>query len=150
MSVRITRSHQRLNGRSIITDPKTSKGIRLATIPASLCLELEQYARNGGFEPGDKMSSVSRGFLAKRLKDYATESNLQSISVHELRHSHASLLINLGYSLNLIADRLGHGSVTTTQHYTHLFLNKNNEIAERLDKEMLIESCFEDFKTKHK
>jgi len=52
-----------------------------------------------------------------------------------LRHSHASLLIEMGFSPLLISERLGHENIETTlQTYSHLYPNKHSEVAERLEK----------------
>ena len=54
--------------------------------------------------------------------------------LHDLRHSHASLLIEMGFSPLVIADRLGHEKITTTlQIYSHLYPNKQAEVAVKLD-----------------
>ena len=53
-----------------------------------------------------------------------------------LRHSHASMLIELGFSPLEIANRLGHEKVETTLNtYAHLYPNKQTKLAERLDSE---------------
>lgn len=53
---------------------------------------------------------------------------------HELRHSHASLLVEMGFSPLLIAERLGHEKVQTTMDtYSHLYPNKQVEVARQLD-----------------
>ena len=60
---------------------------------------------------------------------------VKKIRLHDLRHSHASLLIELGSSPLVIADRLGHEKVETTLNtYSHLFPNKRDEVAEKLQK----------------
>ena len=47
---------------------------------------------------------------------------LQKIRVHDLRHSHASVLINMGVSILLISERLGHENIETTlRTYSHLY-----------------------------
>lgn len=49
------------------------------------------------------------------------------------RHTHASLLIELGFSPLLIAERLGHENIETTLNtYSHLYPNKQVELAEKL------------------
>ena len=49
-------------------------------------------------------------------------------------HSHASLLVELGFSPLLIAERLGHEKVQTTMDtYSHLYPNKQVEVAKQLD-----------------
>ena len=53
---------------------------------------------------------------------------------HELSHSHASLLVEMGFSPLLIAERLGHEKVQTTMDtYSHLYPNKQVEVARQLD-----------------
>lgn len=51
------------------------------------------------------------------------------------RHSHISLLIEMGFSALAIADRVGHESIDITYRYAHLFPNKQTEMANRLDVE---------------
>ena len=64
------------------------------------------------------------------------ESSVKRIRVHDLRHSHASMLIELGFSPLEIANRLGHEKVETTLNtYSHLYPNKQTKLAERLDRE---------------
>ena len=52
--------------------------------------------------------------------------------MHDLRHSHASLLIELRFSATAIADRVGHESIDITYRYAHLFPSKQNEMADTL------------------
>ncbi len=52
---------------------------------------------------------------------------------HELRHSHISLLIDMGFSAVAIADRVGHESIEITYRYAHLFPSKQTEMADKLD-----------------
>ena len=56
------------------------------------------------------------------MKRASKKPGLQPIRVHDLRHSHASMLIELGFTPLEIADRLGHESVKTIlDTYSHLF-----------------------------
>ena len=58
----------------------------------------------------------------------------KKIRVHDIRHSHASLLVEMGFSPLLIAERLGHEKVQTTMDtYSHLYPNKQVEVARQLD-----------------
>ena len=56
-------------------------------------------------------------------------------AIHDLRHSHVSLLIEMGFSALAIADRVGHESVDITYKYAHLFPSKQQEMAQKLDME---------------
>lgn len=62
----------------------------------------------------------------------AKKANVKRIRVHDLRHSHVSLLIELGFSATAIADRVGHESIDITYRYAHLFPSKQNEMADTL------------------
>lgn len=65
----------------------------------------------------------------------AKETGIKRIRIHDLRHSHVSLLIEMGYSALAIAERMGHGSIEVTMGYAHLFPNKQNDIARSLNQE---------------
>ena len=55
--------------------------------------------------------------------------NIKQIRIHDFRHSCASLLINNGASISLVAKYLGHSNITTTLNtYTHMFKNEMNDI----------------------
>ena len=60
---------------------------------------------------------------------------MKRIRIHDLRHSHVSLLIEMGFSALAIADRVGHESVDITYKYAHLFPSKQQEMAQKLDME---------------
>ena len=56
------------------------------------------------------------------------------LRVHDVCHTHASLLIDMGCTPLLVAERLGHERVQTTMEtYSHLYPNKQTEVAAQLD-----------------
>ena len=56
-----------------------------------------------------------------------------SFPVHA--HSHASLLIELGFSALLVSERLGHENISTTLDiFSHLFPPKQSDVADKLDR----------------
>ena len=57
---------------------------------------------------------------------------VKRIRIHDLRHSHISLLIDMALA---IADRVGHESIDITYRYAHLFPTRQTEMADRLDME---------------
>ena len=61
---------------------------------------------------------------------------VKRIRLHDLRHSHASLLISkLGAQPNLVADRLGHEKIQTTlSTYSHLYPDQSRKLADQLEK----------------
>ena len=68
------------------------------------------------------------------MKRVSKRAGLKPIRFHGLRHSHASMLIDLGFSPLEIAERLGHESVKTTlDTYSHLYPDKDQQLADRLN-----------------
>ena len=62
------------------------------------------------------------------LRRYCEKCNIPVISVHGLRHTHASLLLFAGVSIASVARRLGHSSMTTTQKtYLHIIQELENK-----------------------
>jgi integrase len=70
----------------------------------------------------------------EHLKNACEKTGVKRIRIHDIRHSHASLLIELGFSPLAISERLGHENVTTTlQVYSHLYPNKAEKVAKTLN-----------------
>ena len=69
------------------------------------------------------------------LERYCKTLNIPVISIHGLRHTHASLLLFAGVSIASVAKRLGHASMTTTQktylHIIHELENKDIDLVMR-------------------
>lgn len=113
----ITKSYQRINGRDIITEPKTAKGKRIITLPDFLVAELEEYvSKLYEMMADNRLFMVTKSYLEKEMIRGAKLSGVQKIRLHDLRHSHASLLISKwgGAQPNLVAERLGHEKIQTT------------------------------------
>ncbi|MFV0556425.1 MAG: site-specific integrase [Lactovum sp.] len=67
------------------------------------------------------------------ISKYAKAGNVHRIRIHDLRHSHASLLISLGENPLIIKERLGHCDVKTTLGtYGHLYPDAHNSVADKL------------------
>jgi integrase len=132
----INKSYQRLGKEDIITPPKTPKSNRVVAIPDFLCTELEQYLSTlYDQSPTARIFQVTKHFLYHEMIRGCGISGVKKIRVHDLRHSHASLLVELGYSPLLIAERLGHENIETTLNtYSHLYPHKQSELAQNLDK----------------
>jgi integrase len=67
------------------------------------------------------------------MESGAKKAGLKPIRVHDLRHSHVSLLISLGFSAVAIAKRMGHKSVNVTYRYAHLFPDAQTDMAGQLN-----------------
>ena len=65
----------------------------------------------------------------------AKAAGVKKIRIHDLRHSHISLLIDMGFTALAIADRVGHESIDITYRYAHLFPTRQQEMAQKLNME---------------
>ena len=132
----ITKSYQRLKGRDVITDPKTPKSVRVIQMPQFLTDEIRDYLKSlYKVQPDQRIFEVTKSYLHHEMDRGAKEAGVKRIRIHDLRHSHVSLLIEMGFSALAIADRVGHESVDITYKYAHLFPSKQQEMAQRLDME---------------
>lgn len=134
-TVSINKSYQRLNGEDVVTTPKTPKSTRVVTLPNVLISCLKAYMQQCyGLQPDDRLFPYTKYFLTHEMERGCRKSGVKRIRVHDTRHSHASLLVEMGFSPLLIAERLGHERVQTTMEtYSHLYPNKQVEVAQRLD-----------------
>ncbi len=135
-TVSITKSYQRMKGRDVITDPKTPKSNRVVQMPLFLCDEIQDYIKTlYAVQSDDRIFQVTKSYLFREMERGCKETGVKRIKVHGLRHSHISLLIDMGFSALAIADRVGHESIDITYRYAHLFPTRQAEMANKLDME---------------
>ena len=135
-TVRINKSYQILEGKDLITTPKTPKSNRVIKLPKFLAEEIQEYiSMIYGYKRTDRLFQVTKSFLHHEMERGCKLSGVKRIRIHDLRHSHISLLIDMGFSAVAIADRVGHESIDITYRYAHLFPSKQIEMADRLDME---------------
>ena len=133
-TVKISKSYQRLHGEDVITTPKTKKSNRTIKMPNFLCDEMRDYlGMLYGVKKKDRIFTVTKSYLHHEMDRGAKEAGGKRIRIHDLRHSHISLLIDMGFSAVAIADRVGHESIEITYRYAHLFPSKQTEMADKLD-----------------
>ena len=133
-AINVSKTLNVIDGKTVITSPKTAKSTRTVVIPAFLCEILKVYeSRFYDLQKDFRIFQCGKTTLQNQLSKHATLAGVPRIRVHDLRHSHASHLIEMGFSALLVSERLGHDSVNTTlQVYAHLYPSKQTEVAERL------------------
>lgn len=110
-TLRINKTFHRSKGEDIITTPKTVKSNRIITLPPFLCDEIKDYL-GMFYEIGEseRMFSFTKSYLGHEMERGCKASGVKKIRIHDLRHSHVSLLINMGFSALAIGKRVGHTS----------------------------------------
>ena len=81
-----------------------------------------------------RIFEVTKSWLHHEMDRGARAAGVKRIRIHDLRHSHVSLLIDMGYSPVAIADRLGHESSEVTLTYAHMFPSVQASMAADLEK----------------
>lgn len=142
--VHITKSLTRKveHGSYAVGDTKNFSSIRDISLGNNLSLYLLEYKKNQSLIAGFNDSWFIFGneiplpqTSIDRIKEKAIkESGVKRIKIHDLRHSHASILISNGMNIVAVSKRLGHSDINMTlKVYTHLLKKNNDEIIEYLD-----------------
>ena len=141
-TVTISKSYQRLKGQDVITTPTTKKSNRVIKMPQFLCEEMQDYIKMFySAEKDDRIFPISKHYLHSEMDRGCKQAGVKRIRIHDLRHSHISLLIDMGFSALAIADRVGHESIDITYRYAHLFPTRQTEMAEKLNFERIEEGA---------
>ena len=136
--VRINKSYQRIGSEDVITDPKTEKSNRNVQMPSFLMDEIKEYLDSlYGIEGDQRMFPVTKSYMHNEMSRGSKAAGVKRIRIHDIRHSHVSLLIEMGFGAVAIADRVGHESIDITFRYAHLFPTTQQAIAEQLNLERI-------------
>jgi len=127
--IRITKTWNYKTAEGGFGETKNSTSRRILSI--DILLSNQFYSLTSDL-PEDKPIFVNgrvfNSTVNDRLKFLCIKSGVPVISIHSLRHTHASLLIYAGVSIASIAKRLGHSSVNTTQEtYLHIIQELENQ-----------------------
>lgn len=133
--ISITKTYFRQGTKDLITAPKTEKSNRIVEISGFLCDELESCMKSlYGLSDDNRIFPIGARAIQKHMQLHTEKSGVKKIRVHDLRHSHVAMLINMGVQPIVISKRLGHENVTTTMNvYGHLYPNTQRDLADKLD-----------------
>lgn len=121
---------QKIHNRDVETPPKNRSSIRIIQIPLPLIKILnehkERQSKLVNFSEDNRILGEERCVrdmtIQNRNKQYSALAGVKHIRIHDFRHSHASLLANMGINIQEIARRLGHAKVEMTWNtYSHLY-----------------------------
>lgn len=132
-TITIDKSYQRIKRKDVITTPKTAKSNRTINLPDFLCKEISEYIYINKVGKSDRMFTITKTILKGEMERKSKMAGVKRISLHCLRHSHISLLIDMGYSAVAIAERVGHESIDITYNYAHMFPSTQIDMAEKLN-----------------
>ena len=138
--LRVTRSVTWVRGHMVEGPPKTNAGRRTVALPPFLVEALRDHLTRYGWAGGRLFTSAEGETIRptnwrRRVWIPATKAaGLDPLRFHDLRHTHAALLIHAGEHPKVIQSRLGHTTIQTTLDlYGHLFDGMDEAAADRLD-----------------
>lgn len=149
-TIRITQALYPTKEGLVILPPKTETSIREIGIP----LTLINILKNHKYEQDKIKQRLGQNYINNDLvccsiegkpihhtklnhnfNNLLKQNNLTLIRFHDLRHSHASLLMKENTPIKAISERLGHSNVNITLNlYSHIYKETNREIANTFDK----------------
>lgn len=133
-TVFVSKTYTRLNRKDVITTPKTEKSNRTVQMPQNVCDKMRDYIQSlYKPEPDERIFPFTKYFLTSEMQRGSKAAGVKRIRIHDLRHSHVSLLIDMGFPLTAIAARVGHETVDITCMYGHMLPSRQTEMAEKLD-----------------
>ena len=113
------------------TKTKQSRKIRVDDVLAAKLEELAE--RPGSYLFGDE-AGLSPTMIQKQFDAAVTRSGVKRIRIHDMRHSHATWLINNGVNVVAVSKRLGHANVNQTlKTYTHLLQDSDDKLMDTIN-----------------
>lgn len=125
-----------LEGTRWLTEPKSASGVRVVAVPDVAAQALAQWRKDQGPSPHGLVWPLPSGRPGNQASDRRRWTELQALAgvahpdgrpytVHELRHTAATLLASTGVAPADLAQVLGHAKVSTTlDYYTHADLTR--------------------------
>jgi len=120
-------------------EPKTKASTRFIVLDEDTLMILDEWKKvqeevtKTGFVMSYSGAPTQKHTISYAITRYSKLADVHRIKIHALRHSHASLLIQMGENPLIIKDRLGHEDIETTLGtYGHLYPHSNFEVASKL------------------
>ena len=118
-----------------ISNGKTKKSVRKIILDKDTVLSLKKLKLNSNNKiifPNKKGKYRRLGDIADMLNKIIKNTGIKRIRVHDLRHTHASLLFASGATAKEVQERLGHTDIKTTMNiYTHVTEDKRKEAVDK-------------------
>ncbi|MBA2131964.1 tyrosine-type recombinase/integrase [Capillibacterium thermochitinicola] len=143
-TVSVKRTVKEVRGKLVVGEPKTKSARRTVTLPKLAIEVLKEYRKqqlqkrflSSGYVFTNTQGGLVRALnMVKRsFKPLIKKACVPEIRFHDLRHTHATLLLQQGVNPKLVQERLGHSSIgLTLDTYSHVLPNMQKQVAKELD-----------------
>lgn len=144
-TIHISKNLVMADGKAIIRQPKTNAGRRTISLPEVTAealkherktqlktrLEYQGYNLVCCWENG---SFIRPDYITHKFVKIVKYLDLPKVSFHDLRHTHATLLLQKGVHPKIVQERLGHASISMTlDTYSHVMPSMQREAADKMD-----------------
>ena len=136
-TIHISKTYQVLEGRRLLTAPKTQESKRVIVIPPFLTKMLHRYIQKLPVPNIRLFFCINRSYVSKLKRQVCAKTGVKNIKLHEFRHSAISLLMNKEVAPVEISAYVGHSNPNITYAvYTHQYKNRDLKIAEAEDEDL--------------
>ena len=150
--IHITKSYTQIDGKDIISTPKTKKSIRtigMSKTVADIFQEQKKYTDDLKITLGDNYAHPEmvfpsangnyrdRSSVLTSLKRFTKGTEFEHMTLHKLRHCNATMLLNMGVDLKIISDHLGHCDINVTADiYADVLSSTRKVLADSIEKKL--------------
>nr|WP_242066213.1 site-specific integrase [Brevibacillus laterosporus] len=151
--ISVNKSLSYISGQGIISkETKTGRSNRVISIPQSIINELKNHKNlqqedkklfGEGYQDNDYIIAKKDGtplnpqYVHNHFKKFIKSLEIPDIRFHDLRHTHASIMLKIGEHPKIVSERLGHSSIQMTLNvYSHVTFDMQQESAARFDQAM--------------
>jgi integrase len=134
-TVRIIKSVSEVNGKAVISDPKTKRARRTVSLPQIVLDALEPLKESSGFIFQTSAGTpVAPRNLLRHFYSVLDTLDVPRIRFHDLRHTAATILFSQDVHPKKVQELLGHSSIVLTlDTYSHIIPSMHSETAEKMD-----------------
>jgi integrase len=153
-SLAVMRTLQRVTGRGLLTQaPKTSRSKRKVALSTQAVVLLRRHRAaqlerrllaGSAWQDGDWVFSdmlgrpLSPDTMSHQFAKLARSLSLPTARLHDLRHTHASLMLSQGVHPKIVSERLGHSTISMTlDHYSHVLPGLQEAAAEAFEQALV-------------
>lgn len=146
-SITINRTAEEVKGKAVFTEPKTARSKRLIPLPEEAVSALAEHKRqqdqareDPDYEDHDLVfcqpngQPLRPGYVTEHFLTFLRRAQLPRIRLHDLRHTHATMLLAAGVHPKIVSERLGHSTISLTlDTYSHVLPTMQDEVTRKLD-----------------
>lgn len=147
--ISVTHNFQRVENQYVLKQPKTEKSKRSIAMMELTIKELKYHKRmqlknkiklGKTYDDQDFVCTWENGkplkphYISDLFRNYILKLDYPKIRFHDLRHTHATMLLSKGVNPKIVSERLGHSTINITlDTYTHVLPNMQKEAVKKLD-----------------